>query len=385
MSAPTSALSEVADLVTGGTPSKKRPEYYLGDIPWITGADISVTGATVTSARSHITREAVKDSATNVVEAGTVLLVTRTSVGKVGIAGMPLAINQDITALRHDPARLDRNYLVRCLQLQARRFEDRAQGATIQGVNRAVVAETPIPMRPMEEQRRIAAVLDAADALRAKRRESLAKLHTLTQAIFIDMFGDPVNNPRGWDTAPLAELGTLDRGVSKHRPRNDPALLGGPWPLVQTGDVASSGGYIRAAGGSYSDLGLAQSRLWPAGTLCITIAANIAKTGVLTFDACFPDSVVGFTSDPATTEFVRAFLGFLQPVLEANAPESAQKNINLKTLRTADAPVPPSALREEFAEAVDGVRAQRARLMGSGESFDELFASLQQRAFRGEL
>lgn len=260
-----------------------------------------------------------------------------------------------------------------------------ARGAAQKHVHAKDLAEVEVWVPPVAEQRRIAALLDAAEELRSRRREGLAKLETLTQAIYIDMFGDPVANPRGWDTVCLAELGTLDRGVSKHRPRNDPALLGGPWPLVQTGDVASSGGYIRAAGGSYSDLGLAQSRLWPAGTLCITIAANIAKTGILTFDACFPDSVVGFTSDAATTEFVRAFLGFLQPVLEANAPESAQKNINLKTLRTADVPLPPSALREQFAEAVVAVRAQHARLMGSHERLDELFASLEQRAFRGEL
>lgn len=282
---------------------------------------------------------------------------------------------------------IDRRFLLHVLRTPAMvgHATRLAVGANLPRLSPKSLETFPIPLPPLEEQRRIAAVLDAADELRAKRCEVLGKLDTLTQAIFIDMFGDPVTNPRGWSTAPLAELGTLDRGVSKLRPRNDPALLGGPWPLIQTGDVASSGGYIRAAGGSYSDLGLAQSRMWPAGTLCITIAANIAKTGILTFDACFPDSVVGFTSDPATTEFVRSFLGFLQPVLEANAPESAQKNINLKTLRTADVPVPPSALRKQFAEAVDGVRAQHARLTASGDSFDELFASLKQRAFRGEL
>lgn len=258
-------------------------------------------------------------------------------------------------------------------------------GAVQPALTNQGMTELTIPLPPIEEQRRIAAVLEAAGELRTKRTEAVDKLDTLTKSIFIDMFGDPTTNPRGWDIAPLAQLGTLDRGVSKHRPRNDPALLGGPWPLVQTGDVASSGGYIRAAGGWYSDLGLAQSRLWPAGTLCITIAANIAKTGILTFDACFPDSVVGFTSDAATTEFVRALVGFLQPILEATAPESAQKNINLKTLRTAEVPVPPSELREQFAEAVDAVRAQHGRLTGSAESMAELFASLQQRAFEGQL
>lgn len=141
----------------------------------------------------------------------------------------------------------------------------------------------------------------------------------------------------------FGEVGTLDRGISKHRPRNAPELLGGSHPLVQTGEVANCDGYIRSYTSTYSDLGLRQSKMWPAGTLCITIAANIAKTGILTFEACFPDSVVGFRADdPATVEYVRVWLSFLQKALEDSAPESAQKNINLAILRGLNIPLPPS-------------------------------------------
>src|SRR5262249_25290581 len=105
----------------------------------------------------------------------------------------------------------------------------------------------------------------------------------------------PFDLPVGWAWARFPELGTFGRGRSKHRPRNDPALFeGGTHPLIQTGDVARSYGTIRTYSSKYNDIGLAQSRLWPAGTLCITIAANIADSGILGFDACFPDSVVGF-------------------------------------------------------------------------------------------
>ena len=119
--------------------------------------------------------------------------------------------------------------------------------------------------------------------------ESLALLDSLTASIFLHIFGDPVTNSMGWDSTVLGLLGTLDRGMSRHRPRNAPELLGGPYPLVQTGDVANSGGYITRYSSTYSEIGLRQSRMWPAGTLCITIAANIAKTGLLTFEACFPE------------------------------------------------------------------------------------------------
>jgi type I restriction enzyme S subunit len=236
------------------------------------------------------------------------------------------------------------------------------------------------------EQRRIAAILDKADALRAKRRAALAQLDALIQAIFLEMFGDPILNPRRWPMNTLASLGTVERGVSKHRPRGAPELLGGPYPLIQTGDVANCNGYVRAFTSTYSEIGLRQSKIWPIGTLCITIAANIAKTGVLTFPACFPDSVVGFRcKDIATVEFVRHHLSFIQASLEKSAPESAQKNINLEILRNLSVPAPPLDLQREFARHIKDVEVLRMAEQASLTQLDALFASLQHRAFRGEL
>lgn len=162
--------------------------------------------------------------------------------------------------------------------------------------------------------------------------------------------------------------------------------MGGPYPFVQTGDVANCDGYIRDFSSTYSEAGLRQSRMWPAGTLCITIAANIAKTGILTFDACFPDSVVGFRSDkPATVEFVRGWLSFLQSSLEDRAPESAQKNINLEILRGLDVPTPGADLQTEFANRIAAVESVKDGNRDALSKLDVLFASLQHRAFRGEL
>ena len=247
-------------------------------------------------------------------------------------------------------------------------------------------AELTIPLPPLPEQRRIAAILDKAEALRAKRRAALAKLDQLAQSIFLEMFGDPVSNPKCWPLKKFLNIGKLDRGVSKYRPRNAPELLNGPFPLVQTGDVANSDGYIREYKQTYSEIGLKQSRMWQAGTLCITIAANIAKTGILTFDACFPDSVVGFTpNDLCNSEFVRMWLSFLQKMLEDSAPESAQKNINLEILRNLDIPLPPLPLQQAFAHRIEKLESLKTAHRASLAKLDALFASLQDRAFRGEL
>lgn len=259
-------------------------------------------------------------------------------------------------------------------------------GGSLLRARPAQVAKIEIPLPPLPEQRRIAAILDQADALRAKRRAALAQLDKLTQAIFVEMFGDPVMNPRGWPRVKFGAVGRLDRGVSKHRPRNAPELMGGAYPLIQTGDVANSDGYIRDYRSTYSEVGLKQSKLWPVGTLCITIAANIAKTGILHFEACFPDSVVGFTAaDSATVEFVRVWLSFLQKTLEDTAPESAQKNINLAILRDLDIPLPPLDARRQFFKAICSQTILRASCLRAQLELERLFTSLQHRAFRGEL
>jgi uncharacterized DUF497 family protein len=117
--------------------------------------------------------------------------------------------------------------------------------------------------------------------------------------------------------------------------------------------VTNSDGYIGNFTSTYSELGLRQSKLWNKGTLCITIAANIGKTGILTFDACFPDSVVGFApGNGLRTEFVQQWFAFVQPALERDAPQFAQKNINLAILRELTLINPPFDLQHCFADRV---------------------------------
>lgn len=239
--------------------------------------------------------------------------------------------------------------------------------------------EVPLPL--IDEQRRIAAVLDKVSGLIAKRREQLDKLDELVKARFVEMFGDPSANSQ-WPTQKLSKLGELNRGVSKHRPRNDPALLGGPYPLIQTGDVSNSGLYILDYSSTYSELGLAQSRLWKEGTLCITIAANIAQTSILAFDACFPDSVVGFLPGEKTNAvFVHYWFSFFQKILEEQAPQVAQKNINLKILSDLDVIVPPYNLQADFSDFVRQAEKSKLTIQQSIDKLDVLKKALMQQYF----
>jgi type I restriction enzyme S subunit len=268
----------------------------------------------------------------------------------------------------------------------ASKIESMGKGATVKGVTLDQLRRLEMQLPPLPEQRRIAAILDKADALHAKRREAIAKLDQLLQSVFLEMFGDPVTNSKGWPVGTLVDLGQLDRGVSRHRPRGAAELLGGSHPLIQTGDVARSGGYIREFTSTYSDAGLAQSKEWPAGTLCITIAANIADTGILTFDACFPDSVVGFTANQTSNaEFVQTLMSFLREILEKKAPQVAQKNINLAILRELPVPVPPAKLQQKWAVFSARVEHMKQDLRFAEAGGSKLFASMQQAAFAGTL
>ncbi|MDE0127986.1 MAG: restriction endonuclease subunit S [Gammaproteobacteria bacterium] len=197
--------------------------------------------------------------------------------------------------------------------------------------------------------------------------------------------------PEGYVYTYLSNLGELGRGKSKHRPRNAPELFGGAYPFVQTGDVKAAGREIRKYSKTYSDFGLKQSKLWPKGTLCITIAANIAETAFLGFDGCFPDSVVGFHAAgslvlPAYVEF---FIKSVRARIEAYAPATAQKNINLTTLENLI--VPLCSLPEQQA-IVNRLEASFSTIEQEKETIDEqlrrvvaLRQSILKKAISGQL
>ena len=147
-----------------------------------------------------------------------------------------------------------------------------------------------------------------------------------------------------WQRVKLGDLGEVNRGRSRHRPRDASHLYGGVYPFIQTGDIKASGGRIRVHNQTYSEAGLAQSRLWPKGTMVITIAANIAETAILSYPACFPDSVVGFIANPelADAHYIEYLFRFLrQQIQQENVGTgSVQDNINLQTLQRLNLVVP---------------------------------------------
>lgn len=249
-----------------------------------------------------------------------------------------------------------------------------ARGFKVTHISTKEIETIPIPVPPLPIQQQIVAELDKVSEIIEKKKQQVKELDNLAQSIFYDMFGDPVENEKGWEVKKLGEIGELSRGVSKHRPRNAPELLDGTMPLIQTGDVSNSGMYITEYHSTYSDLGVKQSRIWGKGTLCITIAANIGKCSILTFEACFPDSVVGFIPSKDTcTEYMYFVFGSIQKSLEDNAMGVAQKNINLGILNQISLALPPLSLQQAFAEKVEAIEKQKELITASLKEAETLF------------
>ena len=153
-----------------------------------------------------------------------------------------------------------------------------------------------------------------------------------------------------WEYKTLDELGTISRGKSKHRPRNDASLFGGNYPFIQTANVKAANLYLTEYEETYNDKGLAQSKLWEAGTLCITIAANIADTAILGIDACFPDSIMGFQpyEGISNVKFVKYAFDMLQRDCKQISQGAAQDNLSWKKLSTIEFPAPDIEIQDRI-------------------------------------
>lgn len=376
-------IGDVCTVERGGSP---RPiDKFITDDPnginWIKIGD-TTDSMYITETAQKIIPEGMKKS--RYVQPGDFLLSNSMSFGRPYILKIDGCIHDGWLVLRDNDCVFDKRFLYYYLSSPStyQKFKNMAVGGVVNNLNSDMVRGVTVPVPKMEEQIEIVQTLDNVSKLISLRKQQLEKLDQLVKSRFIEMFGDPVSNSKNLPELTLPELGEFGRGVSKHRPRNDPKLLGGEYPLIQTGEVANSELYITNFENTYSELGLKQSKMWKSGTLCITIAANIAKTAILTFDACFPDSVVGFKANDKTNNiFIHYWFSFFQAILEAQAPESAQKNINLKVLSELKIIVPPIEQQNKFVAFVEQTDKSKLTIQASLDKLELMKKALMQKYF----
>jgi type I restriction enzyme S subunit len=260
--------------------------------------------------------------------------------------------------------------------------------AAVPGLNRNDAYEKELIVPSSNEQRRIAAVLEKADALRRLRQESLQLTEKLLQSVFIDMFGDPVRNSKHLPTKELCQLAKLERGKFTPRPRNDPSYYNGQYPFIQTGDITRSKGRITSWTQTLNDKGAAVSKEFTPGTVVIAIVgATIGETAIVETPVYCPDSIIGITpfKHKATPEFIEFLLRQWKPRLKQMAPDAARANLNLERLRPLPALSPSIEEQEEFSRIARMLRSHLLVQQESEMQLSYLFSSLQQRAFRGDL
>ena len=200
-------LAECTEIISGGTPKTSVDEYWDGEICWATPKDLSeLSSPYISNTPRKVTQLGLEKSSANILPEGSVLFSSRAPIGHVAINTVPMATNQGFKSFIPDADVLDAKFLYWWLRSHRARLEALGNGATFKEVSKAVVSKVRLPLPPLEEQKRIAEVLDRAEALRARRRAALSLLDELTQSIFLDMFGDPVTNPMGYDQETLKEL-----------------------------------------------------------------------------------------------------------------------------------------------------------------------------------
>lgn len=266
------------------------------------------------------------------------------------------------------------------------------RGSAQKNLNIDEFKKTIIKYTNLEEQERIVGILDKVfeniEQAKKNAEQNLQNAKDLFDGYLMSLLSNlPTCNKRKLSQEAI----DFGRGRSRHRPRNDKKLYGGNYPFIQTGDIRNSNHFITKYSQTYNEIGLAQSKLWPKGTLCITIAANIAETGILTFDACFPDSVIGCVFDDEATNinYVEYLLQSFKTVLQAEGKGSAQDNINLGTFEKFLFPFPSKIEQDEIVQKLDYMRKNISKLEEIYEqktkNLEELKQSILQKAFNGEL
>ncbi|MCW0507203.1 restriction endonuclease subunit S [Aeromonas piscicola] len=371
------------------------PEYHSDGFPLITSKNLKSDGLSFDKVRLISEKDYISINKRSAVDKGDILFAM------IGTIGNPtlVTINPNFAiknvALFKIPQNQSNKFLKYYLESNfvISKMMAEAKGTTQKFVGLGYLRNFPINIPQLTEQQRIVAILDEAfeaiSAARANAEQNLQNARALFESYLQSVFSERGEGSKEMRLADISK--DFGRGKSKHRPRNDPKLYGGSYPFIQTGDVRNSGHLITTYTQTYNDVGLAQSKLWPKGTLCITIAANIAETGILDFDACFPDSVIGVVANDeiTSTKYLEYLLQSFKTHLQAKGKGSAQDNINLGTFENQYFPFADLKKQEEIVATLDILSQEIQRLdilyQRKIAALDELKQSLLHQAFSGQL
>jgi type I restriction enzyme, S subunit len=386
-------LDECARIVSGATPSTSKTEFWDGDIRWVTPADLSnLDGPFISETPRTITEAGLANCAAEILPAYSVLFSSRAPIGHVAINTAPMATNQGFKSFIPSPNRLDAAYLYHWLRANRKYLESQGNGATFKEVSKSVVARIEIPLPPIDEQRRIATILDQAEDLRRKRREALRKIELLGGLIFVEMFGEPLSSNGKWPTEELGKISSFENGDRSSKYPSGEDILESGIPFLSTKNIINDSldlsvlNYISPE--KFASLSRGKAR---PQDLIITLRGTLGSCCIFegeTQTAFINAQMMIIRLGPTVLpSFLHAFLTL--PSVKAHlvwiGNGAAVPQLTSNQLSKLIIPIPPLNLQRAFAARVAEIDALKARHRAQLAKLDALFAALKYRAFKGDL
>jgi type I restriction enzyme S subunit len=387
---PKQRLDACTRIVSGATPSTAVEAYWDGQIPWTTPKDLSdLKSAYLVDTPRKITEAGLKSCSAELIPANSVLFSSRAPIGLTAINILPVATNQGFKSFIPDHTQLDAKFLYHWLNLNRDYLQGLGNGATFKEVSKAIVSRIEISLPPLSEQRQIAAILDQAQALRTKRRQARAKLYALTQSVFLDMFGDPVSNPRSW---PTSTLGKLVESVSDG-PHVSPAYSDKGVPFLSTRHIQP--GKVLWTDMKFlneADAEIQWKKCKPRrGDILYTKGGTTGLAAVVDFDTPIAVWVHVALLRPNSSLVEPLWLESMLNTSYCYAQSQrythgiANRDLGLKRMVNITLYIPPLDIQREFARIREQIKSLERQTEASELKFETSFASLQHRAFKGEL
>lgn len=380
-------LKDICEINIGKTPSRNQEEYWKnGTNKWIAIADLTKNGKYIKETKEYITDFGIKKTNIKIIPKGTNIMSFKLSIGKVAITGEDMYSNEAIVNFPiKDKMKLNRDYLYYALKiLKLHENTDRAvMGATL---NKAKLNLLKIPLPPIEIQIKIAEALDKAQELIDNRKLQLEKYDELIQSTFINMFGDPVTNPKKWEIDKLGNKCEIYRGSS---PRPISNFLGGTIPWIKIGDATKGDNiYLHKTKEYIIEEGIKNSRFVEEGELIFAnCGVSLGFARILKFDGCIHDGWLVFKNISQNIEkiFLLKLLNHYTDYFRKTAPDGTQPNLNTSIMKDFKIILPPIELQNKFASIVKVIENEKKLCEESLKQMEENFSSIIDKAFKGEL
>jgi type I restriction enzyme, S subunit len=380
----TASLAELGTVTTGSTPQTSQAHYYGGDIPFVTPAELD-QAEMITSTPRTLSTEGAKVA--RLLPPGAVLVCCIGSLGKVGMVGRSLATNQQINSIVFDEARVWPRYGFYACKLLKPKLEGMAPATTVAIVNKSKFEALEILVPPLNEQKRIAAILDQADEIRRLRQRAIDRLDELAQAIFYEMFGDPVSNPHGYKTEEMGSVADVRDGT-----HDSPKYVEDGYPLLTSKNFTSGKIVLEGASQiSKQDFDNINKRSKvDLGDIVMPMIGTIGSPVIIEAEPHFAIknvALIKMRGSHMESQYIKALLSgnFFRRKVAEQGRGGTQKFISLGDLRRLQIPVPPRDKQKEYSKRVSALRVVEDGYAEHYSGVEILFASLHQRAFQGEL